>query len=101
MKLNLNVNVTSIPNIVIQFQLLNLVTPVSLPKLNPFPESTLIYVSIDFEIEPHLLDSHISLMGKECEIKIFLIWTQFLNQNQFSNPKLIFRVSIDSQTYHF
>ena len=45
--------------------------PVSLPKLDPFHELTLIPVSINFEIEAPLLDSHISLMGKECEIKFF------------------------------
>ena len=47
----------------------SMLTSVSLPKLDPLPEPTLIPVSIDFKIEPPLLDSHISLMGKECEIK--------------------------------
>ena len=42
-----------------------------LPKLDPFPEPTLNPVSIDFEIELPLLDSHVSLMRKECEIKFF------------------------------
>ena len=44
---------------------------VFLPKLDLFSEPTLILVSIDFEIEPPLLDSHVLLMGKECEIKFF------------------------------
>jgi len=46
-------------------------TPAFSPKLDPFSEPTLIPVSIDFEIEPLLLDSHISLMEIECEIKFF------------------------------
>jgi len=46
----------------------SMLTPVSLPKLDPFSEPTLIPVSIDFEIEPPLLDSHISLMEKKCEL---------------------------------
>jgi len=40
----------------------SMLTPASLPKLDPLPEPTLIFVSMDFEIEPFLLDSHISLM---------------------------------------
>ena len=57
-----------------------MLTPVSLPKLDPFPEPTLIHVSIDFEIEPPLLDSHNSLMGKECKIKFFDL-DSTMNQN--------------------
>jgi len=48
-----------------------MLTPVSLPRLDSFPEPTLILVFINFEIEPPLLDGHISLMEKECEIKFF------------------------------
>ena len=48
-----------------------MLTLTSLSKLDPFLEPTLISVSIDFEIEPPLLDSYISLIGKECEIKFF------------------------------
>jgi len=48
-----------------------MLTPTSLPKLDPLPEPTLIPVSINFEIEPLLMDSHISLMRIECEIKFF------------------------------
>jgi len=48
-----------------------MLTPASLPKLDPLPEPTLIPISMDFEIEPLLVDSHISLMGKECKIKFF------------------------------
>ena len=49
----------------------SMLTPVSLPKLDPSPKPTLIPVSINFEIEPPLLDSHISLMRKESEIELF------------------------------
>ena len=45
--------------------------PVSLPKLDPFLEPTLIPVSIDLEIKPPILDSHIPLMGRECEFQFF------------------------------
>jgi len=48
-----------------------MLTPVSLSKLDPFSESTLIHVSIDFEIAPPLLNNHISLMGKKYKIKFF------------------------------
>ena len=70
-KLNLNMNVTLIHNFMIIPKFESILTSVSLPKLDPFFELTLILVSIDFEIEPPLLDSHISLMGKECEIEFF------------------------------
>ena len=46
-----------------------MLTSASLPKLDPLPEPTLISVLIDLETEPLLLDSHISLMGTECELK--------------------------------
>ena len=49
----------------------SMLTLVSLPKLDPLPDPTLIPVSINFEIEPLLLDGHISLMGTECEIKFY------------------------------
>jgi len=49
----------------------SMLTLVSLPKLGSFFEPTLIPVSINFENEPPLLNSHISLMGKKCEIKFF------------------------------
>ena len=49
----------------------SMLTPASLPKLDPFFEPTLILVFIDFEIELPLLDSHISLMGIEYETKFF------------------------------
>ena len=48
-----------------------MLTLISLTDLDPFSELTLIPVSIDFKIEPPIFDSHISLIGKECEIKFF------------------------------
>ena len=49
----------------------SLLIPVSLPNLYPIPEPTLILVHIYYEIESPIVDSHISLMGKECEINFF------------------------------
>ena len=65
----------------------SMLTLVSLPNLDPFSKSTVILISIDFEIKLSLLDSYISLMGKECEIKFYDLNS---NQNRLSNPKLIF-----------
>jgi len=44
-----------------------MLTPVSLSNLDQFPEPTFILIPIDLEIETPILDSHISLMEKECE----------------------------------
>ena len=65
----MNVNPTY--NFVIQFQFWIYVDSDILTQLDLLPEPTLIPVSMDFEIEPLLLDSHISLMEIECEIKFF------------------------------
>ena len=54
----------------------SILTLVLLLKLDPFFEPTLISVSIDFKIEQSLLDSHISLMGKECDLVEWLTWVQ-------------------------
>jgi len=62
---------------------------VSLLKLDPFPELTLIPVSISFEIEPPLLDSHISLIGKECEIEFFYL-DSTLEPKPILEPKVDF-----------
>ena len=48
-----------------------MLTPASLPKLDPLLEPTLIPVSMDFEIESLFWDSHISWMGTEYEIRFF------------------------------
>ena len=57
----------------------SMLTPTSLPNLDPLPEPTLVPVSINFEIKSPLLDSHISLK-KNMKLSS-LIWTQLLNQN--------------------
>ena len=49
----------------------SMLTLISLTDLDSFPEPTLIPVSIDLETEPPILDSHIPLMGKECEFYFF------------------------------
>jgi len=49
----------------------SILTLMSLPYLDPFPKPTLIPIHIKFEFEPLILDSHISLMRKECEIQFF------------------------------
>ena len=48
-----------------------MLTLISLTDLDSFLELTLIPVSIDLETEPPILDSHILLVGKECEFHIF------------------------------
>jgi len=58
----------------------SILTLISLTDLAPFPGSTLIPVSVELETEPPILDSHISLMGNECDFNSF-IWNQLLNQN--------------------
>jgi len=45
----------------------SMLTPVSLPNLDQFPEPTFIPVPIDLEIESPILDSHIPLLGRECK----------------------------------
>ena len=57
-----------------------MLTPVSLPNLDPFLELILIPVLVDLEIESPILDSHIPLMGNECELNS-LICNQLLKKN--------------------
>ena len=66
----------------------SMLTPASLPKLDPLPEPTLIPVSMDFETEPLLFDSHISLMETECEIKFF-------DLDSTLEPKLTLEAKVD------
>ena len=49
----------------------SILTLISLPDLDPIPEPTLIHVPIDLETEPSIFDSHILLMGNECEFQFF------------------------------
>jgi len=48
-----------------------MLTLLSLPNLDQFLEPTFILIPIDLEIESPILDSHILLMGKECEFYFF------------------------------
>ena len=72
MRLNLNVNVTPIPNLVIQF-----------PSLNIYSRP------IDLEIESPNLDSHIPLMGEKCEFQFFDL-DSTLEAKQTLEPKIDF-----------
>ena len=58
-----------------------MLTPVFLPNLDQFPEPIFIPVPINLEIESPIMDSHIPLMGKECEY-------QFLELDSTLEPKL-------------
>ena len=49
----------------------SMLTPISLTNLDSFPQQKLILVSIDLETKPPILDSHIPLMGRECEFHFF------------------------------
>ena len=48
-----------------------MLTPVSLPDLDPILKPTLILIPIELEYEPPILDSHISLLGNECEFEFY------------------------------
>ena len=48
-----------------------MLTPVSLPNLDQFPEPIFIFIPIDLKIESPILDGHIPFMGKECEFHFF------------------------------
>jgi len=48
-----------------------MLTLISLTDLDPIPETTLILVPINLEHESPILDSHITLMGNECELQFF------------------------------
>ena len=58
----------------------SMLTLVSLPDLDLFPEPTLIHIPIELEIKPPIFDSHILLMEKECEFQFFDL-EPTLNQN--------------------
>jgi len=81
-----------------------MLTPVSLPDLDPFFEPTLIPVLMEIEIEPPIFDRHISLMKKECEFQ-FSDLEPTVEPKPTIEPKpyfkSYFRVSIGSRTFHF
>jgi len=49
----------------------SMLTPVSLPELDPITKPTLIPVPIKFEHEPPILDSYIPLLENECELQFY------------------------------
>ena len=65
-----------------------MLTPVSLPDLDPISEPTLIHVLIEFEHEPPILDSHILLLGNKCEPQFYDL-DQTHDQLLLSNLNLI------------
>ena len=88
MKLNLNMNVKSIFNFVIQFQILIPIRPRC-----PYPIWTISQANIDscthrFETEPPILENHISLMGKERE-------SQFFDLDSTLEPKPTLKTKLD------
>ena len=88
MKLNLKMNVTPIPKVVIQFHFESMLTLVSSPDLDPILELTIIPVPIDFEYEPLILDSHILLLGNECKL-------EFYDLDQTHEPTLTLEPKLD------
>ena len=48
-----------------------MLTPVSLPYLDPNLKPTLIPIPVELEHEPTILDGHISLLGNECELEFY------------------------------
>ena len=60
-----------------------------LSNLDQFPKLTFIPVPIDLEIESPILDSHIPLMGKECEFQ-FLDLDSTLESKLTLDPKVDF-----------
>ena len=66
----------------------SMLTPVFLPNLDQFFEPTFFHVPINLEMESPILDSHIPLMGKECEYK-------FLDLDSTLKPKLTLEHKVD------
>ena len=53
----------------------SMLTPVSLPDSDLILKPTLIPIPIELEHEPLILDSHIPLLGNECQLNS-MIWTK-------------------------
>ena len=66
----------------------SMLTPIFLPNLDQFPEPTFIHIPIDLKMESSILDSHISVMEKECEF-------QFLDLDSTLEPKLTLEPKVD------
>ena len=67
-----------------------MLTPISLPDLDHIPEPTLILKPINFEHESLILESHITLRGKECETQFF-----DLDPTLESNPTLELKLDLN------
>jgi len=74
----------------------SMLTIVSLSNLDPILKPRLIPVPIDFEHEPPIIDSHISLLRDECEFQFFdwdhepnLTLESKLNLSQFYKSTLV------------
>jgi len=93
MRLNLNKNVTSIINFVIQFKILNLCWLTSLPDLDYTLRPILIPVPINLEHESSILESHITLWRNECE-------PQFFALNPTLEPYSILEPKLDLIQFH-
>ena len=70
----------------------SILTPVSLPNLDPIPKPTLIPIPVYYEIGSSILGNHIHLMDHEYELKFIDLETTFE-----PNPTL---AGIGSQSYH-
>jgi len=76
----------------------SMLTPVSLPNLDPIPEPTLIPVPVYYKIGSSILGNHIHLMDHE--LKFFDLEPTF-ESNPTLEPKFdFFRADIGSQSYH-
>ena len=64
-----------------------MLTPVFLPDLDPIPKPTLISIPVELEHEPTILDSHIPLLGNECELEFYDL-DQTLKPTPTFEPKL-------------
>jgi len=65
-----------------------MLTPVSFPNLDPILKPTLIPIPMKLEHEPPILDSHIPLLGNECEL-------EFYNLDQTHEPTLTLEPKLD------
>jgi len=66
----------------------SMLTPVSLPDLDPFLKPTLIPIPIELEHELPMLDNHISLLRNECEL-------EFYDLDQTYEPTLTLEAKLD------
>jgi len=72
-----------------------MLTPVSLPNLNPILKPTLISIPKKLEHEPLILDRHITLLGNECELEFYDL-DQTHEPTPTLDPKLDFSFILQS-----